>query len=1012
MPARLPTYSLFILCALSGGLLGVGVGHALTQTSTCFGSPQDLVVCALESLSMSTIKQRTSDSLAPESFVNPGHDTSEIGHPPMSNSVEQSSSVSPSVARSGNHTRTRLAHCNMNHRASANDFLTIIFPTADPTETVVITSTAATSAPTTSSTTTSATTTSSTRPTLQVNSSQPSHTMSPPFPPLPHTPLRNNTGFGFPNATRSVTRSITQSMTALYPIITYEVPYLVAQNRSKTWYLSASILTDDGMSFLLSTYTQNGTKYTSNLGLIVTEAAPMLPFATSNSNATIAPIGTAPILTTTITVSRKITAVTVSTMHLPSQSSSMEAPAQVTTVTTTTTVKPSSPSAKTDSVMSANASHATMSPDDAAGVSSQSLPPLDALNTIITPSSSRVSQTSTTGHSSAARSSSSASLGPVLKDKRVPNGGGSVGEGSSSSSSRPLPPALTRLLLLVLIASTVPMWLGFSAMVTAVSTSSESVPSFVERREEHSVVASASSLPSLESISSTSSFSPPSEGQHDQSESEKKGGGHGSGGRGGGGGRTGGGIHGGSATRTALSRSTAWILVLMTSLGLAIAYAQSTVEPDAVTVTGQPQRDESMQDSDGIEVNLASRGQTDQSSFGSSSLPLGTDIQHLEERRPPRFYNLSAPSLTAVSRSLFTMAIIFLIVLLFAGLQGVYAAPVHLYELDLGSTDLVPETTSDSSLAPLMATSDATHTNTKDSFADPASFLTHDLLIANSDPPLTNTTLGDNDDCSPGASFPYYCGTATPKRGVPTTLILTGLVLCLLASIPPVSAYDSPSVSHGSYAGLAGFAVGSAIASTAALSLFSDSSFSIWPFLYYGGAGATVLAIAVQLLLRVAAMANKESLKSKKTLQKQAGRPREKSRTGSYSNPLKKRGHRHRANSSIEPPSRTSSAMSFLALLAIILFTIHLVTLSVKTTLVPTASAGVVPVSHQVDSSQNMGEIVEDGSSSVELCWSKLNGQEIILPCDEVSRSGAGVLRLISGFVLGGSALGVAYVVG
>jgi hypothetical protein len=48
----------------------------------------------------------------------------------------------------------------------------------------------------------------------------------------------------------------------------------------------------------------------------------------------------------------------------------------------------------------------------------------------------------------------------------------------------------------------------------------------------------------------------------------------------------------------------------------------------------------------------------------------------------------------------------------------------------------------------------------------------------------------------------------------------------------------------------------------------------------------------------------------------------------------------------------------------------------------------------------------------VELCWSKLHGQEILLPCDEVSRSGAGVLRLISGFVLGGSALGVAYVVG
>jgi hypothetical protein len=453
----------------------------------------------------------------------------------------------------------------------------------------------------------------------------------------------------------------------------------------------------------------------------------------------------------------------------------------------------------------------------------------------------------------------------------------------------------------------------------------------------------------------------------------------------------------------------------MTSLGLAIAYAQSTVEPDAVTVTGQPQRDEMMQDSDGIEVNSASRGQTDQSSFAPSSLPLGTNINHLEERRPPRFYNLSAPSLTAFSRSLFTMAIIVLIMLLLAGLQGVYAAPVDLYELDLGSMDLVPETTTDSPLAPLLATSDDTHTNTKDSFADSANFLTRDVLIASSNPSPTNTTLGDNDDCSPGASFPYYCGAAPPKRGVPTTLILTGLVLSLFAGIPSVSAYDGPAVSHGSYAGLAGFAVGSAIASTAALSIFSDVPFSIWPFLYYGGAGAMVLAIAAQLLPRVAAMANKESLKSKQTLQKQTGRPREKSRTGSCSEPLKKRGHRHRANSSIEPPSRTSSAASLLALLAIILFTIHLVTLSVKTTLVPTASAGVVPVSHQmanVDASQNMGEIVEDGSSSVELCWSKLNGEDIILPCDEVSRSGAGVLRLMSGFVLGGSALGVAYVVG
>jgi hypothetical protein len=359
------------------------------------------------------------------------------------------------------------------------------------------------------------------------------------------------------------------------------------------------------------------------------------------------------------------------------------------------------------------------------------------------------------------------------------------------------------------------------------------------------------------------------------------------------------------------------------------------------------------------------------------------------------------------------MVIIILMILLFSGLQGVYGAPVDLYELDLGSTDLVPETTLGPSLGPLVATSDDAHKNADNPFADSANFLTRDLVIARSGPPPPNATLGDTGDCSPGASFPFYCA-APPRRGVPTTLIISGLALSLFASIPPIAACDGPASSHGTYAGLAGFAVGSAIASAAALSIFSDLSLNIWPFLYYGLGGATTLAIAAQLLPRVAAMANMESLKAKQNFQKQPGRPRGKSRSASHSEPLKQRGHRHRANSSIEPPTRTSSAASLLALLAIILFTIHLLTLSVKTTLVPTASAGVVPASHQLanfDSPQQMGEFSQRRISECGISWSELDGQEIIDPCDEGSRSGAGALRLMHAYMLGGSALGVAYVV-
>lgn len=75
---------------------------------------------------------------------------------------------------------------------------------------------------------------------------------------------------------------------ALYPINTYEVPYVVGAGAgagaSTTSYISATVSTNpNGLSFLLTTYSSGGAVYTSNLGVIVPSTASTATIASSQN---------------------------------------------------------------------------------------------------------------------------------------------------------------------------------------------------------------------------------------------------------------------------------------------------------------------------------------------------------------------------------------------------------------------------------------------------------------------------------------------------------------------------------------------------------------------------------------------------------------------------------------------------------------------------------------------------------------------------------------------------------